>query len=764
MSDNLHERATALFGQVIDLSESQGKAFIEQQTQEDSELREYTLKLYLSFLKEQENFGDQKTEKEEVTKKEIAPFFNPDIQESLDLVGKIKNAPKKKNILIISFLVLFIVSAFFYGTYIREELKAMEVNEHIAILNANKTILKQWVENQKMKVHDIASLPVVQNATLQLNLLYDQNGNEFFKKATSPLLSITKDLSRLSKNENILGIGILHHSSPITLVSTAELDRTSHLSLFNGKLLAEGAYPYYVKVIEGHTVFTPPIELEKQIYHDTSKVRNYTSECHFSTPIIIDGKLEGVFNMSLTSKKTFGQLFRSTIHGSSSEVYAFNERGQMLSTSRFLKDLQHSKMLDFDTTKSSILNITLKDPNLNESTALFEVIQDDLASNSPQYSGTLTQPYINYLGHEVIGAWIWFPEYQIGLIHEQNYSEFNRSMYLFDITFLLVVLIAVILGVIAIRSNFKLDLLRKKYTELQELGQYQLIEKIGEGGFGKVYKGEHRLLKKPVAIKLLKKELNGTDALDRFKKEVMVMASLDHPNTVKVYDYGTSDDGQFYYVMEYLNGISVENLLTKKDAVTVNRGIYILLKVCKSLEEAHRKGLLHRDIKPANIMVCNQGGAYDVIKLLDFGLVKEMNTDVSQQTKINRIGGTPMFMAPERLHDPFNADARQDIYAIGAVGLYMFSGKYIVELISQKMLMGQDSIDSLLTEDIFKDITLPEELIQLLFSCISFNVKERPNDIRQLISALENLNRVYPWSEQNAKEWWMEFDEYSYSS
>ncbi|NME67865.1 serine/threonine-protein kinase [Flammeovirga aprica] len=760
MSDNLHEKATALFGQVIDLSENQGRAFIEKETEKDSELREYTLKLYLSFLKEQENFGNHEPQKEEVTKREIAPY-NTVAQRSLNLVEKIRQVPKKKNTLIIVILLLFISTFYVYATYIRNQLKEMEVNEHIAILKANKTILNQWVENQKMKVKDIASSSLVQNATLQLTALYDKDGSDFYRSDTVTLRSITKKLSRLSKNENILGIGIIHKSIPMTLISTGVLDQKSKLSLFNGKLLAEGAYPVYVKVIGGNTVFFPPIELDKQVYHEHQLQDEYVSECHFATPIIIDDKIEGVFNMSLVSKKTFGKLFRSTIHGNSSEVYAINKRGQMLTTSRFLKELQQSEMLDFDTTKSSILNIDLKVPNGNEQTALYADIHKDLDSPSPQFSGTLTEPYINYLGNKVIGAWVWFPEYQIGLIHEQNYSEFNRSIYLFDITFLLIVVIAVILGMIVIRSNFKLHILRKKYTELQELGQYQLIEKIGEGGFGKVYKGEHRLLKKPVAIKLLKKELNGTDALDRFKKEVMVMASLDHPNTMKVYDYGTSEDGQFYYVMEYLNGISVESMLGTKHAITINRGIHILLKVCRSLEEAHLKGLLHRDIKPANIMICNQGGAYDIIKLLDFGLVKEMNTSVSQQTKINRIGGTPMFMAPERLHDPYNADARQDIYAIGAVGLYMFSGKYIVELISQKMLMGQDSIDNLLTEDIFKEVSLPQKLIHLLFSCISFNVEERPENIRSLIEALEDLSQEYPWSEQQAKEWWKEFDQYS---
>lgn len=753
MNEELHEKATMLFGAAMELEQEAAKAFILQETKGNKELEEYTLKLYSSFVKEKEHFPEAQQEQTNPTLKELVHHKEEKTSTLKPFIQK-----NKKSIGVIVVGLLLIISGFIYGTYVRNELIQSEVNEHLAILRANEKILQQWINNEKMKVEDLSTFPSIQEINKELNRKYDQEENSFLEKSDNDFLQYTSELNKLSKREQILGIGILHRSTPITLISNALLEKED-LSILNGKMLAEGAYPTYLKVLAGNTVFTPPIELSQQVFQTGDKVDNYTSECHFSTPIYEKGKVSGVFTMSLSTKETFGQLFRSTVHGNSSEVYAFNKKGQMLSTSRFIEELQDAGLLK--EAKSSILNVLLKVPNSQKFTSLFQQIQQDLEKE--KYSDVLITPYTNYLGEEVMGAWIWFPEYNIGLIHEQNYNEFDRSIFLFDMTYLLTVFIIIIMGIIVIRSNFKFNLLQKKYTSLKELGQYHLKDKIGEGGFGEVYKGEHRLLKKPVAIKILKKELNGTDALDRFKKEVMVTASLDHPNTIRVYDYGTGKDGQFYYVMEYLNGLSLESILYQEEKMSVDRGLYILLKVCKSLEEAHKKGLLHRDIKPANIMVCNQGGAYDIIKLLDFGLVKDVNTSISQQTQINRIGGTPMFMAPERLHDPYNADVRQDIYAIGAVGLYMFSGKYIVELISQKMLMGQESIENLLTNDIFEGIQLPSALVQLLFSCVSFDVEERPQNIQDLIQQLELIASDFQWTEKEAKYWWEKYDQYSYS-
>ncbi|MDG2280908.1 MAG: protein kinase, partial [Flavicella sp.] len=180
-----------------------------------------------------------------------------------------------------------------------------------------------------------------------------------------------------------------------------------------------------------------------------------------------------------------------------------------------------------------------------------------------------------------------------------------------------------------------------------------------------------------------------------------------------------------------------------------------------SLKEAHEKGLVHRDIKPMNVMLCDQGGAFDLVKLLDFGLVKEVDTSISQQTQINRIGGTPMFMAPERIRDPFNADQRVDIYSIGALGMYLFSGQYLLELISQKMLSGEQTLQGDFRSQLIERKDIPTDLSNFLGECIRFDPNKRPESIDVLIAFFEEKNKEYPWTRQDAKNWWNTYDVYS---
>jgi serine/threonine protein kinase len=194
------------------------------------------------------------------------------------------------------------------------------------------------------------------------------------------------------------------------------------------------------------------------------------------------------------------------------------------------------------------------------------------------------------------------------------------------------------------------------------------------------------------------------------------------------------------------------------ESFPINKALHVLLGTCYALREAHQKGLVHRDIKPMNIMLCNQGGSYDLVKLLDFGLVKQLDTNETQHTQLNRIGGSPMLMAPERLRDPYNADQRVDIYSVGAVGLYILSGKYLMEMISSKMMIGQQTIEGDLDQLIQSREDVPKELEQLLVSCIHFDPAKRPVDIDEVISTLEKLQMAFPYTYEEAKEWWKAYD------
>jgi serine/threonine-protein kinase len=238
----------------------------------------------------------------------------------------------------------------------------------------------------------------------------------------------------------------------------------------------------------------------------------------------------------------------------------------------------------------------------------------------------------------------------------------------------------IILGItvaIAAYGTHRIELLRQEAAEARKLGQYQLKQRLGAGGMGEVYLAEHLLLKQPCALKLIRPERAGDSAtLRRFEREVQATARLKHWNTVQIYDYGHAQDGTFYYVMEYLPGLTLEQLVKRNGPLSPARTVHLLRQVCLSLREAHGLGLVHRDIKPANIMLCERGGVPDVVKLLDFGLVKAVGPGRSEETLTQEgsIAGTPAYMSPEQARGQDHLDGRTDIYSLGAVAYFLLTG------------------------------------------------------------------------------------------
>src|SRR5437588_6362815 len=223
---------------------------------------------------------------------------------------------------------------------------------------------------------------------------------------------------------------------------------------------------------------------------------------------------------------------------------------------------------------------------------------------------------------------------------------------------------------IAVFGSHKIRELHQTAHEARRIGQYRLKQVLGFGGMGTVYLAEHVLLRRPCAIKVIRADQAGDlRTLLRFEREVQATATLTHWNTVEIYDYGHTDDGTFYYVMEYLPGMNLEDLVEQHGLLPPERAIHLLRQVCQALREAHGIGLIHRDIKPGNIVACERGQVYDVAKLLDFGLVISSGPD-GDGVKLTREGsftGSPAFMSPEQAVGGQPLDARSDIYNVGAV-------------------------------------------------------------------------------------------------
>ncbi|HMI85154.1 MAG TPA: serine/threonine-protein kinase [Polyangiaceae bacterium] len=292
--------------------------------------------------------------------------------------------------------------------------------------------------------------------------------------------------------------------------------------------------------------------------------------------------------------------------------------------------------------------------------------------------------------------------------------------------------------------------------DAQHLGRYTLSAKIGEGGMGEVYRAEHAMLRRPTAVKLLLPSKLSASSLERFEREVQLTSRLSHPNTIAIYDYGRTPDGIFYYAMEYLDGLSLESLVASDGVQTAGRVVHILLQAAGALAEAHGIGLIHRDIKPANIMLCERGGMPDVVKVVDFGLVKNLDAadgDVAL-TNTNALTGTPLYLAPESITRPDKIDARIDIYALGAVGYFLvtgtppFTGHNVVEIAGHHLHTTPDAPSARLGR------AVPPKLDALLVACLAKDPDARPRDAQALLTALLECETESPWSGVTARTWW----------
>jgi len=297
--------------------------------------------------------------------------------------------------------------------------------------------------------------------------------------------------------------------------------------------------------------------------------------------------------------------------------------------------------------------------------------------------------------------------------------------------------------------------LREEVREARRLGQYTLLELIGEGGMGMVYRASHEMLRRPTAIKLLPPSRAGADGLERFEREVQLTAQLTHPNAVTVFDYGRTAEGVLYYAMELLDGATLEEIVEIDGPQPAHRVIHVLEQVAGALGEAHAIGLIHRDIKPANIVLCRQGGELDVAKVVDFGLVKEMSDTgsvaVSQE---GTISGTPLYMAPEILRKSHAAGPLSDLYALGAVGYYLltgthlFEGHSVIEVLGHHLHTPPEPPSQRLGDEV------PDDLAAVLLDCLAKDPAERPASASDLRDRLEACDGAGSWKQRAAEMWW----------
>ncbi|HJL15162.1 MAG TPA: serine/threonine-protein kinase [Sandaracinaceae bacterium LLY-WYZ-13_1] len=299
--------------------------------------------------------------------------------------------------------------------------------------------------------------------------------------------------------------------------------------------------------------------------------------------------------------------------------------------------------------------------------------------------------------------------------------------------------------------------LREQVREARQLGQYTLDEKLGEGGMGVVYRAHHAMLRRPTAVKLLPPDVAGEKAIARFEREVQRTASLSHPNIVTVFDYGRTPDGVFYYAMELLEGLDLAQLVGRFGPQPPGRVVHLLAQICDGLAEAHAVGLIHRDVKPANAFLVRQGRTADRVKLVDFGLVKELEAGRNAAlTQDDTITGTPQYLSPEAIERPDEVDARSDLYAVGAVGYFLLTGTQVFEARTVVALASMHLQTAPEPPSARLDAPVPEGLEEVILRCLEKDSDRRPPSaeaLRDLLRSLE-LEDVQPWRDEDARRWW----------
>jgi eukaryotic-like serine/threonine-protein kinase len=333
----------------------------------------------------------------------------------------------------------------------------------------------------------------------------------------------------------------------------------------------------------------------------------------------------------------------------------------------------------------------------------------------------------------------------------------------FFFVFIFPYLLVVAMAYVGARVLFALG---NEVRKARELGSYRLLERLGQGGMGEVWRARHRLLARPAAIKLIRPGASpsviGSEAASRFEREAQAIASLRSPHTVNLFDFGIADDGTFYYVMELLEGLDAERIVNRFGPLPAARVIHVIRQVCHSLSEAESVSLVHRDIKPANIFLCRYGEDYDFVKVLDFGIVKALQEPISGDTTPTLIAltaehvvrGTPAFIAPEQALGGRPVDHRADIYGTGCLAYWLLTGQLVFTGQTAMQLIMQHAQATPQPPSTRTELHIPEELDAIVLACLAKDPSDRPQTARELARRLEAVPVRSEWTAELARAWW----------
>lgn len=455
--------------------------------------------------------------------------------------------------------------------------------------------------------------------------------------------------------------------------------------------------------------------------------------------------------------------------GSSGETYGVDGQGHMLTESRFAAQLRLAGLLS-PTQASTVLSVEIRDPGVN---LVLGERTGTLRSEQPLTrmaealvrgeSGVNVSGYRDYRGVPVVGAWRWLPTYRIGIATESDRDEALAPVLVLNQRFFLLLGLLAAVAVGLALTALATVRIRKRATRalarIDEMGQYRIERKLGEGGMGTVYLARHMLLRRPTAIKVLRQDRDDDTALARFEREVRATSELSHPNTVAIYDYGRAVDGTFFYAMEYLDGLDLDHLVRQHGPLSEARVVHFMVQVCGSLDEAHRHGLVHRDIKPSNVFICKREGAEDLLKVLDFGIVKADLEGGPRITRSSTVIGTPEYMAPEMFDRAHGVGPQSDIYSLGAVAYFMLTGRSVFEASTMAELCTAHLVDEPKPPSQRAGREIDRALEEIVLACLAKRPQDRPAGATRLRELLLHLPCARDWTDDDARRFWQSIND-----
>lgn len=642
-----------------------------------------------------------------------------------------------------------VLSSIGWWTHHRVEnaMRAARASALRSVLEAQANSIEVWIEDQKLSVRRLARYPPVRDGVRDLVTIARDADARPEEYCAAPARRALVD----QLNEALSGTGAVTFN---IVASSGRLVASSHRAYCGLRYRVSDIERDLDPVFEGDTIFLPPGDESARLVEAPANRSLDRPLVWIRTPVRDDAdNIIAALGVGHYADAEFSSILAAARVGESDEVYAFSRDGVMLSTSRFVSPPDDPG--GQSSGSSAAVGPVLRPP-LAAAEARTQLVDAAAAATASgnDISGMLLDPYTSYLGTPVVGGWRRLGDGGMILAIEMSADEAFAPVNALDTVFKLVFAALVIAVLVALASWFAAALIRGE-VEKNRVGPYWLGERIGKGGVGNVYRARHDLLKRPSAVKLLNPARTTDELTARFQREAQLASQLTHPNMVEIYDYGRGVDGTLYYAMEYLEGDTVGELVLRGGAMPVARAMHILRQVCAGLAEAHGRGMVHRDISVTNIMACHHGGEYDFVKILDFGLVKSIVDEQSQTiTRSARILGTPQYMAPERLRDPADVDARVDIYAVGAVGFFLLSGRRMFETEDTLALTSRvlNEVPPRLSEAAEQPI--PPEIDALVAACLEKDREARPKtilDVKQVFDVVAERER---WSQRDAEEAW----------